>query len=75
MQNNDKNIKETVEKNDTKLKKNPCELLGSVIAHAAAIPELRNEVKGAISQVTELIAKASRGQSSGVGLDVSMAAH
>ena len=74
VQNNDNNIKETVEKNNTKVKKGLCELERSVTARTAAIPALKNQVKGAITQVTELIAKASSGQTTGVSLNVSMVA-
>ena len=55
------------------LNKDLCELEGCVTAHVAAIPELRNDVKGVITQVTKLISKASSVQASGVSLNVSMA--
>ena len=74
MQNNDKNIEETVEIDDAKLKKGLCELMSSLTAHTAAIPELRNDVKCATAQVTRLIAKASFGQTPGLSLIVFMAA-
>ena len=73
VQSDDKNIKETVENHVAKLKNDLCELEGSVTAHSSAIPALRHEVKGALTQVTELTAKASSGQSSGVSLDLSLA--
>ena len=60
--------------NDAKLKKDLCELESTITVHRAAIPEFRKEVKGAIAQVTELIAKASSGQSAGVSLNVPTAA-
>ena len=61
IQSNDKSIKQTFDDNDTKLKKDLCELESTVSAHTAAIPARWNSVQGAITQVTELIARGPSG--------------
>ena len=74
VQSDDKTIKQTVSDNYLKLKKDLCELETTATGHTSAIPELRDEVRGAITQVTDFIAKASSGQTAGVSLNDSMVA-